>query len=1057
MRTALLAIKPSLQKLRRSGDRFGGSPQYRGVRFSRSWLTLAVLLGVACRVGSGLSSVGVSLLFSSPDQPAALLEPDAGLIELAFGSVVVGTTKTLTIAFASIGGDVSLGSLTPIQPDSEFSLPFPEGAQVSEVPSQITASFSPTTLGDKSAVFQLAYSTPDPRTVTFELSGTSLTNGLVVTPDPVDFGQVEVNQSDLIAVVITNQSPQSVELTVSALDDNDAGAFLLGTPFPPTLAPGASATLNAAFEPLRAGPAGASFALNGWATNPIQLTGSGAVSCLQITSPLDFGFVQPRTFIVKPLVITNACQVQTFHLTRLPYFNQPDEQSAFHLAYPVPDFPGEIPPGQSFALPLSFAPTALGYATGTLTLTTDDPLNGQPLVQLEGWGGGPKISCPSPLLFGPVAAGFSATQFEICTNAGSVIPYHPEFGLELVQGGIAVDDPAFTATLMLPDGGPASLDAGLFLSVGQSATIQVTFRPVDAGAFGGRLSLLGEDASDINDADAGVLVLGEGVTPGPCELELLPAALSFDEVPAGAVGVLQAEVDNVGQDFCILTDVSLDPVSDRAFSVWDGGPGYTLLSFQGNTDNPAGLLTSLRADVQFAPTAVGAAASGELDFTVLNAAPPKQVVPLTGVSQSPCLTIMPSSHDFGEVGFNSKTGALCVPASQGFSVLNVCDAPVTVTGLALDPGLDAVPQFELKRPPAVPTSIAPGTQVTFQASFVPSSLGETIEAVYLTSSEFPATPYLISLEGNTELAGTRTDSFIVPQSEVDIVWILDNDDDYPQVQNVRAILPQLFASLDEAQVDYQMAVTSTDTCNAPNSDRGSFEPCDHCLSTASPDPIFISPVTPDPAGSLSDLFGTFDIPPQLGLCAHLNGDEHFFDSIAAVLSPALLSGHNAGFFRPEAFLALILVNGDDEDDAYDAPKGLGPYVVSLARATSLVRGFKPDSSLVTVNYLNEGVDSLGDVPQSIGKLVAATNGIEIDTNQASGTGAFLNLFASTEGIGVFRLSTPAIYTGPFQVEVNGVAVDGWTYDRVPNEIVFTPGQLPVPGATVTVTYPFECE
>ncbi len=1014
-------------------------------------------------MGSHLSVVGASLVFSSPDQPAALQEPDAGLVEIAFGSVVVGTTKIVTIAFASLGADLTLGALTAVQTDPEFSLPFPEGVQVSQASSQISASFSPATLGDKSATFQLVYSAPDNRTVTFVLTGTSVTNGLVVTPNPVDFGHIEVNQTSLIPVVITNQSQVAVALTVSGLEGNDAGQFLLGTPFPPSLAPGDSATLNAAFQPTQAGDAGASFVLNGWATNPIPLVGEGVESCLRITSPLDFGFVQLRTFVVKPVVITNDCQVQTLHVTTPLDFSEPDDLSDFHIAYPAPDFPDDIAPGQSFAVPVSFAPTELGYVTETLSLTTDDPLNAEPVVELEGWGGGPRISCPSPLLFGPVAAGFSATQSEVCTNTGSVIPYHPELGLQLVQAGIALDDPAFTATLMLPDGGPASSDAGLFLSAGQSATIQVTFQPPDAGAFPARLAVLGEDVSDINDADAGVTVLGEGVTPGPCDLELAPTALSFDEVPAGAVGVLQAEVDNVGQDFCILTDVRVDPKSDSTFSIWpgdtgwDGGSGYTLLSFQGNTDNPAGLSTSLRADVQFAPTTAGSLASGDLDFTILNASPQTQAVPLTGASQAACLTITPSSHDFGKLGFDSTAGALCVPATQGFSVLNSCATPVTVTSLKLDPGLDTVPQFELNRVPAVPTSIAPGTQVTFQASFVPSGPGEKIEAVHLTSSEFPSTPYLISLEGNPQLSGTRTDSFVAPRSEVDIVWILDNDDDYPQVQNVRALLPQLFASLDEAQVDYQMAVTSTDTCNSANSDQGWFEPCDHCLSTASPDPIFVTPATADPAGTLSGLFAFFDIPPQLGLCAPLNGDEHFFDSIAAALSPTLQSGHNAGFFRPEAFLALILVNGDDEDDAYDATKGLGPYLVNLAAAKTLVRNFKPDPSLVTVNYLNEGVDNLGNVPQNIGKLVQASNGVEIDTNQASGTAAFLNLFASTEGIGVFRLSTPALYTGPFEVEVNGVAVGGWTYDRPAHEIIFTPGQLPVPGAVVTVTYLFQCE
>jgi hypothetical protein len=815
--------------------------------------------------------------------------------------------------------------------------------------------------------------------------------------------------------------------------------------------------MNASFDPLQPGSLNASFFLNGWSTNPIQMSGMGIESCLQITSPLDFGFVQPSTNVTKQVVITNNCAAQAVQITAVPQFSEPDDDSDFHLGYPFTlSFPAEIDAGQSVSFPVSFEPTNLGFVSETLLLAADDPLDAAPVVQLQGWGGGPKVSCPATLLFGPVAVGFTETLPEVCANVGSTIPYHPEFGVQISQNGIAIDNPAFTASLLLPDGGLAGTDAGLFLSAGQSATIQVTFQPPDAGAFSGHLSVLGDDISDINDADAGSLVLGEGVTPGPCDLGLVPTELSFGEVPVGVGGVLQAEIENLGQDFCILTGVSLDPASDQAFSLRDGGSRYTLLSFTGNTDNPVGLSTSARADVQFAPTAVESLASGKLDFTILNASPPTQVVPLVGVSEPACLTITPSSRDFGKIGFNSKTDQLCDSASQGFAVLNTCAVPVTMTNLELSPGLDAVPQFQLKRAPAVPNSIAPGTQVTFQASFSPTSTGDKIEAIYLTSSEYPSTPYLISLEGDPEPMGTRTDTFVAPRSEVDIVWILDNDDDYPQVQNVRALLPQLFASLDEAQVDYQMAVTSTDTCDSPYSDQGSFEPCDHCLSTASPDPLFITPATADPVDTLSDLFGYFDIPPQLHLCADLNGDEHFFDSVADVFAPNLLSGHNAGFLRPEAFLAIIIVNGDDEDDAYDAKFGEGPYVVGLSEVEALVKALKPDPSLVTVNYLNQGVDSLGNVPQNIGALVQTTNGVEIDTNQQSGAAAFLNIFASTEGIGVFHLTSPAMYDGPFQVEVNGVSVNGWTYDLAENTIVFTPGQLPVPGATVTVSYPFEC-
>jgi hypothetical protein len=111
--------------------------------------------------------------------------------------------------------------------------------------------------------------------------------------------------------------------------------------------------------------------------------------------------------------------------------------------------------------------------------------------------------------------------------------------------------------------------------------------------------------------------------------------------------------------------------------------------------------------------------------------------------------------------------------------------------------------------------------------------------------------------------------------------------------------------------------------------------------------------------------------------------------------------------------------------------------------------------MVSVSYINAGVDSLAE-GYKIGKLVTDTGGVEININQEVGKLAFLNLLTATEGLGVFPLSSPATSTSPFQVDVDGAAVDGWSYDPNTNAIVFTPGSVPSPGSVVTVTYSFGC-
>ncbi len=1007
-------------------------------------------MAAACRPGS-LKGVGGAVTFSSPDDPGAVEQIDGGVVRIDFGPVVVGTTKTLTLQFASLGSDATLGQLTPVQPDPEFSLPLSQGTLIGPVPSEITVAFSPTALGPKSAVFQVDILAATSATTTFDLSGLSVTNGLVVTPSPLDFGRVEVAQSATLPLTIANQGQASITLEVSALDGSDGGVFALTTPRDSTLAPGASTILDATFSPEDAGSFKASFSLNGWTGNPVELSGTGLGPALVVSSPVDFGFVQPGTVFTRPLVVQNLSEHQTFNVTAFPLFSQA-LNSLFLLQYPVQTFPQPILPGQALLIPVSFAPTNLGFASETVFVSTDDPRAPVIPVQLQGWGGGPHLSCPSPLIFGPVAVGFSTLQQVVCVNAGADIPRHPQFTLDIAQADLGVDNPAYAATLLLPDGGAVDPDGGVALTAGEAATIQVRFRPSDAGQSEGRLSIL---TNDVDDADAGITLEGEGVVPGICDLQLRPVALGFDENPPGATGVLQFEIDDVGQDYCILTNVSIDPASDPAYSIASPNPPYTLLSFAGNTDNPLDLPTGVRADVQFAPTELEPLATGTADVTIVNAQPPDRSVPLTGVCLAGCLEIQPPDRSFGRAGFSEMNRQICEPETQPFTITNTCPASVTVTGLALSPGLDATAQFSLGGAPSTPFTLDAGDEVGFQVNYLPTGLGESVEAVDLTSSEFPQTPYLISLQADAEYASTRTDSFTVPIHHVDLAWFLDEDDDYAQIQNVKALLPALFAALNQAQVDYQMAITSTDTCALPNSVQGSFEPCDHCLTLALSSALFITPATPDPLGAMSALLDAFDLPPQLNACTAVNGDEHFFDSIAAAFSSSLRNGHNAGFLRPEAYLAIAVVNGDDEDDANDAAKGLGPYLYSEPQINLLLQSLKPDRSMASVSYINAGVDSLTE-GYLIRKLATDTGGVEININQEVGKLAFLNLLTATEGLGVFRLSSPAIGSSPFQVEVDGVPVDGWSYDPMANAIDFAPGSIPPPGSTVSITYAFGC-
>jgi len=72
--------------------------------------------------------------------------------------------------------------------------------------------------------------------------------------------------------------------------------------------------------------------------------------------------------------------------------------------------------------------------------------------------------------------------------------------------------------------------------------------------------------------------------------------------------------------------------------------------------------------------------------------------------------------------------------------------------------------------------------------------------ILVSSSDLPQTPYLVTLEGDPELTGTRTDTFTIPTppKKLDLAWILDNDDDRTSIYYLGLLLPQLIDALNQS-------------------------------------------------------------------------------------------------------------------------------------------------------------------------------------------------------------------------------------------------------------------
>ena len=296
---------------------------------------------------------------------------------------------------------------------------------------------------------------------------------------------------------------------------------------------------------------------------------------------------------------------------------------------------------------------------------------------------------------------------------------------------------------------------------------------------------------------------------------------------------------------------------------------------------------------------------------------------------------MPSSLDFGVVGYNTQADRWCTTSTRTVNVFNTCNYSVDITQIANSDALD----FQLTGVPALPLVLAGGSQQTFNVEFTPQQIGVDYASLAIDTATSQS-PYLVSLKGAAEDGGVETDTFISAPStpQLDMLWLMDNDDDAPQSQLISQSVAALFQSASNlAGIDFHMAVITDSICT----DNGQMLPCTGCVNASSPNAQIIASTDANPEAELQSLVNVPD-----NFCGE--PDEQLLASLFEALQPSNLAGHNGGFLRPGAHLAIIAIDGDAEDD--DSPQSLGYYF-------SFLENLKTDPSLLTFSYVNQGLSA----------------------------------------------------------------------------------------------------
>ncbi len=375
--------------------------------------------------------------------------------------------------------------------------------------------------------------------------------------------------------------------------------------------------------------------------------------------------------------------------------------------------PKSISAGQSASIIVGYTAATAGAATGTLTINSNDTTSPKLTVALSANGtvapAGNLQTNQNSLAFGSVTNGSNLTKQVVLTNTGTAA----------VQiSAVTVTGTGFTASGIST---PATLNASA------TATLSVKFSPTSTGAVTGFVSV----TSNATGSPLTISLSGTGSATPTGNLQSNQSSLSFGNVNTGTSSVKQV----------ILTNSGTAAVQHFQHC----GDGHWRFRERNHSSGDAeslrygDLVCNLCAD-----------SGGKCDRSIKvtsDATGSPLTISVTGTGAQPAISISPASFNFGNVvaGQNS---------SKSFTVTNTGSASLTISQLSISATGYSVNGL------SVPSTVAPGSSVTFSAVFAPAAAGNLTGTVNIVSNA-PTSPTAVALSG-TGAAATRTLSFSAP-------------------------------------------------------------------------------------------------------------------------------------------------------------------------------------------------------------------------------------------------------------------------------------------------------
>lgn len=587
--------------------------------------------------------------------PGVNLSPAA----LNFGSVVTGASATLGVTITNTGNaTLHVSGVSVVPAPSDFSSTNTCAAVAAGTDCSLTVTFAPTATGARTGTLTL---TDDASggSQTVPLSGTGIAAGAAVTPSTLVFAPEVIGGTSLFQTVTLTDTGTAA---LTGLTLSTSGDFRQSSNCGPSLAAGASCSSQVVYAPTLAGAeTGTLNVTDSLGTQTVALSGTGLTvgADLSATQLLFGGQMVGTASAAQTLTLANS-GTAPLHISTVAVsagFTETDDCAGATVA-------GHC------SINVSFAPTAAGAQSGTLTVTDDA---GTQITQLSGTGNTAGLALnPSTLTFGAqTVGGVSAAQTVTLTNTGTV--------------PLTLTAPALSGDFVVA----SQCSTNTPLAAGASCLLSVSFAPLATGSRSGGLTIT--DSGNV--ASAGLAANGEGVAAG---LTLLPANLFFGSQVTGQVSTAQT-----------VTVTNTSPAADIIQSITANGDFGQVNTCAGTLNSGASCVIS----VTLTPSGIGARTAV---LTINDSANGAHAVALSGSGQAAGVTLSPESLAFGS---QPIPGASTVVAgsAQTVTVTNNGAASVTIGAIAAS--------GDFSETNTCGSALAPAATCTISVSFAPTALG----------------------------------------------------------------------------------------------------------------------------------------------------------------------------------------------------------------------------------------------------------------------------------------------------------------------------------------------